>query len=62
MDEVVYAIADCLADTSTWMANNFLKLNLNIKQSIRFKVSSSYVESAKLARCLGVMSDNTLEM
>ena len=62
MDEAVYAIADCLADISTWMVNILLEINLNIKQNIRFKVSSSYVESAKLVRSLGVISDNTLKM
>ncbi len=29
MDEVVHAMEDCLADISTWMVNNLLKLNQN---------------------------------
>ena len=76
MDEAVHAMEDCLADISTWIVNNLLKLNQNkteltvfsSKQStnkirkLRLKVGSSYIESASSVRNLGIILDNTLEM
>ena len=40
MDEVVHATEDCLADISTWMANNLLKLNQNKTELIVFFIPS----------------------
>ena len=76
MDEVFHAIEDCLADISTWMENNLLKLNqnrtelivlsscqsINKTRNFRLMVGSSYIESAKWVRNLGIFLDNTLEM
>ena len=64
MDEVVRAIEDCLVDISTWLENNFLKLNqtktelvvFSSKQSVektrnfRLKIGSIYMGSAKSVR------------
>ena len=64
MDEAVHAMEDCLADISTWMENNLLKLNQNKTEIIVFsskqninktrnfllKVGSSYIESTKSVR------------
>ena len=76
LDEGLRGIEACLADISTWMDNNLLKLNqtkiellvVSSKQSAKktrnfhLNVGTTCIESAKSLRNLGIVLDNTLEV
>ena len=75
-DDISSSIEACIADISTWMNSNMLKLNKDKTEFIVFsskqhvkktenlciKVGSSYINSSMSVRNLGLILDNTLGM
>jgi len=75
-DDISSSIETCVADISTWMNRNMLKLNkdkiqfigfsskqhVKKTENLRIKVGSSYINVFMSVRNLGLMLDNTLGM